>query len=255
MPVSATDSRHLAALRLWQRQMQRPPSLLDRLSHGLQTRLNRLLPEKLHQVVTAAIRRMVQVVLAGSGFVTRKPVTGLLFAEREAAARSRIRGYRLAATAEGAATGAAGFWLGLADFPLLLTLKLKLLFELAALYGYDARDYAERLYLLYVFQLAFSSQHTRNHTYQRLAHWEAYRATLPAEAEAFDWRTFQQEYRDYIDLAKMAQLIPFIGAPVGAIANYRLLKQLGRTAMYCYQMRHLAEVAGSSAELVAAQEV
>ncbi len=25
---------------------------------------------------------------------------------------------------------------------------------------------------------------------------------------AFDWRTFQQEYRDYIDLAKMAQLVP-----------------------------------------------
>ncbi|NLK44793.1 MAG: EcsC family protein, partial [Tissierellia bacterium] len=27
----------------------------------------------------------------------------------------------------------------------------------------------------------------------------------------FDWRTFQQEYRDYIDLAKLAQMLPGVG--------------------------------------------
>ena len=31
----------------------------------------------------------------------------------------------------------------------------------------------------------------------------------------FDWRTFQQEYRDYIDLAKLAQMLPGVGAVVG----------------------------------------
>ena len=30
----------------------------------------------------------------------------------------------------------------------------------------------------------------------------------PASPEDFDWRRFQQEYRDYIDLAKLAQLLP-----------------------------------------------
>ena len=53
----------------------------------------------------------------------------------------------------------------------------------------------------------------------------------------FDWRSFQQEYRDYIDLAKMAQLIPVIGAPVGLLVNYRLIKKLGITAMNAYRMR------------------
>jgi hypothetical protein len=57
----------------------------------------------------------------------------------------------------------------------------------------------------------------------------------------FDWRTFQQEYRDYIDLAKLAQFIPVIGAPVGAVVNYRLLDKLGRTAMNAYRMRWLAK--------------
>ncbi|WP_255494182.1 EcsC family protein [Hufsiella ginkgonis] len=35
----------------------------------------------------------------------------------------------------------------------------------------------------------------------------------------------------------MAQLIPVIGAAVGAIANYKLVDKLGETAMNCYRMR------------------
>ncbi len=94
--------------------------------------------------------------------------------------------------------------------------------------------------LLHIFQLAFSSQHTRNDTYRRLAAWDTYRHTLPTDVNEFDWRTLQQEYRDYIDLAKMAQLVPVIGAPVGAIANFKLIEQLGEMAMNCYRMRHFA---------------
>lgn len=47
----------------------------------------------------------------------------------------------------------------------------------------------------------------------------------------------QQQYRDYIDLVKMAQLVPVMGAPVGVIVNYRLIRKLGNTAMNAYRMR------------------
>jgi hypothetical protein len=69
--------------------------------------------------------------------------------------------------------------------------------------------------------------------------WDLKSAELPADIHEFDWRTFQQEYRDYIDLAKMAQLVPIIGAPVGVVANYQLIKKLGITAMNAYRMRLL----------------
>ena len=62
---------------------------------------------------------------------------------------------------------------------------------------------------------------------------------LPEDIHQFDWRNFQQEYRDYIDLAKMAQLIPIIGAPVGFVVNARLIRKLGLTAMNAYRMRLL----------------
>ena len=70
-----------------------------------------------------------------------------------------------------------------------------------------------------------------------MQNWKAVSGNLPEDIHQFDWRSFQQEYRDYIDLAKLAQLIPIIGAPVGAVVNYRLLKKLGRTAIQSYHMR------------------
>ena len=239
LPIPAEQPIY-AELQAWQKQMQRPPSRLDKFTRRVQIRLNGLLPERLHQGITATIKQLVRGVLFGSTHTTRRPLEAESLAAREAAVHDYLRDYRLMATAEGAVTGAGGFLLGLADFPLLLGLKLKLLFDVAACYGHDVHDYAERLYVLHIFQLAFSSQHTRNETYYRLAHWEEYRQTLPAEAADFDWRTFQQEYRDYIDLAKMAQLVPVIGAAVGAVANYRLLRQLGTTAINCYRMRYFA---------------
>lgn len=70
-----------------------------------------------------------------------------------------------------------------------------------------------------------------------MENWDSYIKTLPDDAESFDWRIFQQEYRDYIDLAKMLQLVPGIGAVVGAYANYKLLNQLGYYACNAYRMR------------------
>ena len=48
------------------------------------------------------------------------------------------------AAAEGAGT-AGGILLGLADFPLLLGIKIKFLFDAATLYGFDTSDKEERL--------------------------------------------------------------------------------------------------------------
>jgi hypothetical protein len=116
-----------------------------------------------------------------------------------------------------------------------------MLFDIAGLYGYDVNDYRERLYILYIFQLAFSSQDHRRNTYLQIANWEKHKHELPPDINQFEWRTFQQQYRDYIDLAKLAQLIPGIGAVVGVIVNYRLLKKLGLTAMNAYRIRKFSK--------------
>ena len=67
--------------------------------------------------------------------------------------------------------------------------------------------------------------------------WEKEVASLPADWHAFDWRTFQLEYRDYIDLAKLLQLIPGFGAIAGAMVNHKYTKRLGHYAMQAYRLR------------------
>ena len=225
----------------WQQAMQKPPSRFGKLSTSFQQRMNRFIPNRIHAVITATIKQMTRAVLFGASYLTRVPTVGKTLVQRDAAVAKRIEFYKKTSAAEGGVTGAGGFLLGLADFPILLSLKMKMLFEIASLYGFPVDDYRERVYILYVFQLAFSSQERRQIVYQHVANWEEHSRQLPDDINQFDWLTFQQEYRDYIDLAKMAQLIPGIGAAVGVVVNYRLVNQLGRTAMNAYRMRLLQE--------------
>ena len=228
-------------LQFWQHRMQKKPTLTDRLSKSVQSKINEYIPDKVHQAITVTIEKMIKAVLFGAKYITGDlPAQDMSLQMREALVRQKIENYQKTATVEGAITGAGGFLMSLADFPLLLGIKLKLLFEIAALYGYEVKDYKERLYILYIFQLAFSRQQRRNEVYQLVAGWQGYSGSLPDDVAEFDWRIFQQEYRDYIDLAKMAQLLPVIGAAVGAIANYKLIDQLGDTAMNCYRLRRIS---------------
>lgn len=215
--------------------MLRRPSFFNKASKRLQTKINRLIPEKAHEVITTVIKKMTQTVLFGARHTTSQPLQNASLAVRETLVTEKINVYRKTAAVEGALTGAGGLLWGLADFPLLVGVKLKLLFEVAALYGYSTGDYKERLYILYIFQLAFSSHEHRRNVFLKMQGWNEQH--LPPDPADFDWRTFQQEYRDYIDIAKMAQLIPLIGAPVGFVVNHRLVKKLGRTAMNAYRMR------------------
>jgi hypothetical protein len=231
------DRQALDELRQWQHDMQRRPSLLNMLSRGMQQRVNRIIPEKVHRALTTAIKQMTRAMIFGAKISNRPAVREGSLQDRERVVMERIRVYTNTAATEGAITGAGGFLLGLADFPLWLSIKMKMLFEIAAAYGFETRDYKERVYLLHIFQLAFSSQKHRNNTYATMARWSEEKKSLPDDIHQFDWRSFQQEYRDYIDLAKLLQLIPGIGAVVGAYVNHRLTNKLGKFAMNAYRMR------------------
>jgi len=235
------ERQALAELRRWQQEMSTPPGLWSHATRGLQRRINRLIPERVHETVTTVIKQMTRAVIAGSNFTAPAPLHDRTLAQREVLVTEKIENYSRTAALEGGLTGAAGFFLGLADFPLLLGIKLKMLFDIGALYGYPGEDYKERVYLLHVFQLAFSSDAHRLDVYRKISDWRAYSERLPTSLDDFDWRTYQQEYRDYIDLAKLAQLVPIIGAPVGVIVNNRLVRRLGRTATNAYRLRWFAD--------------
>jgi hypothetical protein len=224
-------------LRAWQKKMLKRPSYFNKLSKALQTKVNRWIPEKVHRTITTVLKQMIRGVLFGAKHTTTPLLRTVPLKTREESVLKKIDVYRKTAAIEGGITGAGGLLLGLADFPILIGIKIKLLFDTAALYGFDVNDYKERVYILHIFELAFSSHEHRRNVYLKMVDWDEKSKSLPDDINQFEWRNFQQEYRDYIDLAKLAQLIPGIGAPVGIVVNNALLKKLGLTAMNAYRMR------------------
>lgn len=223
----------------------KPPGMLQNLSQSMQTKINRMLPEKAHQTITAAIKGVVHTALFTAEYTPKNaPSRGASLKDCDDKAEQTRSFYKKLAAAEGAGTGAGGIMLALADFPLLIGIKMKFLFELAHVYGYSTKDIRERLFILYVFQLAFSGVDKRTELLPKLKAWDS-RPTVPPSdkqlEEQVNWRELQQEYRDTIDFRKMLQLLPGIGAIVGAWANYDLLDELGETGMNAYRLRWLKD--------------
>ncbi len=222
----------------WKMRFLRKSSMAERMSKGVQAKINARIPDKVHRAVTESIKKMVEATLVGSNLTTAQKETGpLSLKEKDGLAQKSVAQYQKAAAASGIGTGAGGIFLGLADFPLLLGIKMKCLFELASIYGYDIKQKEERLFLLYIFQLAFSGEEHRKEIFRIIENWET-------EKRDIDWHTFQQEYRDHIDLVKLLQLVPGLGAIVGGTANYKLLGHLGETARHVFHLRWIKETAG-----------
>jgi uncharacterized protein (DUF697 family) len=237
------EDRLRAELLRWESELLKPSGLFQSLSKKVQTKIHDAIPEKVHATLTSTVRGIVKSVLFGLEYVPKKqPHVGLSLQERDVKAKELMATYQKIAAVEGAGTGAGGILLGLADFPALIAIKMKFLFELAHLYGYHTVDYRERLFLLYVFQLAFSAPDKRRALLWKIKNWREVEKQLPPEQEyleTIDWEQFQREYRDAIDFRKMLQLVPLIGAVVGAWANYGLVEELGVTGMNCFRMRIL----------------
>lgn len=232
--MDAYEQRALSELASWKKKVVKKSGMFERTSKKVQIKVNSYIPEKIHKAITESIRSMIQAVLSGSKYMSKeRNVIMLSLEQKEEWVKETISAYRKTAVIEGVGTGAAGLLIGMADFPLLLSIKMKLLFEISRLYGFDPNQYEERLFILHIFQLAFSSEKKKRETLRIIQGWNE------GNRPEIQWQEFQQEYRDYIDLLKMFQLVPGFGAAVGAYANHHLLEQLGETAINCYRIRLL----------------
>jgi hypothetical protein len=226
----------------WENEMLKKPALYSKVTKKIQIKINKKIPKRVHDVITSSIKGTVRTVLTGSDWLDRRNVKkGNTLFECDQLTEEKIKQFRKIATVEGITTGAGGILLGVADLPLLLSIKIKFLYDTAGCYGYDIKKLEERVFILYIFQMVFSDYQTRKNIYPIIKNWEVEnRQKFIDNNSDLDWVSFQQNYRDYIDLAKMLQLIPGFGAIVGGYANYHFLKDLGETAKNCYRLRRFA---------------
>jgi hypothetical protein len=226
----------------WEKDMTRRPGFANRTSKKLQTRIHKLVPQKAQDVITAAIKTTVETILTGSAMLTiTKQNQNPALAESDYLADKAYDTYHKVALAQGIGFGLGGFLINLADIPAMLSYKVKFLFDCCKLYGFDPDQKAERLFMLHIFQLAFSCDEKRAEIFNFMQNWDA-----NVQEMDIDWQTLQIEYRDYLDIAKLLQLLPVVGAAAGAAANHNLMKKLKITAMNAYRMRILGHLERSA---------
>ena len=68
------EQQAYAELILWQRKMQRRPSIFNNLSKKIQTKINTWIPEKVHNAITVTIKQMIRGVLFGAKHTTAHPL-------------------------------------------------------------------------------------------------------------------------------------------------------------------------------------
>jgi hypothetical protein len=209
-------------------------NIFTNISQGAQEKIRNLVPKKLQDTITTAFEKFITVFIAGTEvFGFKEDTDNMTLSERDYLVLKTFENYSKKAVFEGAVTGAAGFFVGLADLPALLGIKIAFLAKAAKLYGYNPDSPSERLFMLYVFQLAFSGTKHQQFCYETIENWDN------EPVHEIDWERLQVEYRDYLDIAKMLQMVPYIGSPIGAIANGKLMKQLLDCTMNSYRTRIL----------------
>ena len=62
----------------WKRKILKKPKLFQRMTKGMQEKINEKIPEKAHQIITEAIKNFVKLTLTGSQITTRR-VRKLIF--------------------------------------------------------------------------------------------------------------------------------------------------------------------------------
>ncbi|WP_081791975.1 EcsC family protein [Caldalkalibacillus mannanilyticus] len=219
-------------------------------SKKIQQKVDGLIPRRIHQSLAVAFEKGIKAFLQGLNLYyvdqpNKKEGHYSLHILTEEAEQI-VRNYTKIASIEGAGTGFGGFIASTIDFPALISIKLKMLQELAVHFGYSMENLEERIFLIKVLQLQFSKGECKRKTWEEIKNWEKNAVFQEWSSwEDFNWEEFYMEYKQSIELLKLFQMLPGLGAVVGAVANHSFVLELGNTAILSFQLRKIQEIQGN----------
>ncbi|MBH5317712.1 EcsC family protein [Paenibacillus sp. GSMTC-2017] len=234
-------------LKDWENSFYKTPGMLEKASKKVGNKINSIIPDQVQNTITGTVKVIVRSTLFGAEYTPKRTIESSLTLEQsDELAKQVISTYQKIATAEGAGTGAGGILLSVVDFPALIAIKMKMLFELAHVYGYSTNVFSERIFILTLFQLTYSENMRRRQILKRIREWNNEKLQWSSDSAYYkelNWENFQKEYRDAIDFRKMLTLVPGIGAVAGAWANYSIVEELGKFAINSFRTRRLSDSA------------
>jgi uncharacterized protein (DUF697 family) len=168
-------------------------------------------------------------------------------ADLDPLARSFFTENAVLAAIEGGGTGMGGAVLMAADIPMLFTINLRLIQQIAASYGFPLRRPAYRFLVLNIFNAAAAGTKDAKNEAMReisvaassLASDGEYQSRAPSGTFRDQSRNLPREIAKNIVGRKLAQTVPVAGAAVGAGVNYWFTAETGQTAYMLARALHL----------------
>lgn len=267
----ATAEREIQA---WE---SRKPGYLARAGDAVlwvpQKLLGLLIPRSAQEAVAKAIEGALRGTndLAGKSFLndhiqfrvdTLRDQHGDALKARDHAAREYWSWHVGYAFVEGGLTGAPGLPGLVADIPLLFSIVMRLINQVAACYGYDPADPLEKDYALHVLRTGGSSdikakmeflvalkqveQVLLKVTWKRMNASLAQRELSRLSALAAI-RAFARSLGIQVTKRKSLQAVPVVGAVVGASFNATFVNDVGRAAYMSYRRRWMTQQSETTA--------
>ena len=230
------------------------------------------------EAVQDAVAKTIEGFLGGLDFATRNTIDaeeiGSRLAELQSTLKDELKSADEAAkhywnwhvgyaAAEGGLAGAAGL-LGLAaDIPALFAITLRLIQQVGTCFGYDVHSENEREYVLHILRTGSTGDLTAKVEFliglkqieqillkvawkkmnEALAQREISRLAAMAAL-----RQFAKSLGIQVTKRKSLQLIPVVGAVIGASFNATFINDVGRAAYMSYRRRWIAERDGNAAD-------
>ncbi|MFC7391767.1 EcsC family protein [Scopulibacillus cellulosilyticus] len=230
-------------MHIWEKIGRLPFWILDRMTPAfIQRRLNQLIGE---------ISRFVD--YGGRYLVKEKNIYNLYhvqglkdiqshpISEMDEKARILLQKRARFAQIQGATTGFGGFFTLVADIPILLGTSLKVLQEMALIYGYDPKNHTERIFIIKCLQFAFSEAIGKRAVLRELKDFQLEKSNEQAMSQLQGWREVFNTYREHISWKKLFQTLPLAGAIIGSTMNKGMITNVAETGQMMYKKRRIIE--------------
>lgn len=207
--------------------------VLDELGNYIQTGGQYLIDE------TPVMQRLAETAGCPGAFLTPEKAADLPLACLNRASEEIKASHVRFARYQGAATGLGGLFTLAADIPLLIGTSLKVIQEMALVYGYDPRIPSERAFVVYCLQFASSDIVGKRAILNRLSSWETAEGMQESVSQLQGWREVIMNYGDQWGWKKLFQVVPVAGAIFGAWINQSTVEEVAEAAQMLYRKRRV----------------
>ncbi len=166
----------------------------------------------------------------------------------DAIAKTYIDSNKLISAFEGASLGMGGLLMMAADIPAVMSINFRMISQIANSFGYNSVTEMDKIYMLHIFSLAGAqNSEERKEIFEKLRELSVACADEknPNTLGKYSLLKVVQEIAEKMGLSltkrKLGQLIPIIGAGIGAGMNYKFTLENGQAALMAFRQRRLDE--------------